>query len=119
MADQLPNVTFQIAQVAITEAKLSLVKGNLLEAVVVAAAVVYHEDLPITQLQHKVVEVVSNHLEDKEYKSEGIEEDSLQIFSIATILKSHSDYSFSNSHSVTRGFGCSFGSCVIWVLRKI
>ena len=102
-------MTFQIAQVAITVVKLSLVKGNLLEVGVVAAVVVvYLEDLPITQLQHKVVEVDSNHLEDKEYKSEEIEEDALQIFSFATILKSHSDYSFSNSHSATRFKGNGF-----------
>ena len=99
-------MTFQIAQVAITVVKLSLVKGNLLEVGVVAAVVVvYLEDLPITQLQHKVVEVDLNLSEEQEYKSEEVEKGSLQIFSIATILKSHSDYSFSNSHSVTRGFG--------------
>ena len=102
----MPNVTCQIAQVAITVAKLSLVKGNQLEAVAVAAAVVvYHEDPQITQLQHKVVEVDSNHSVEKEHKLEEVERDSLQIFSIATILKSHSDYSFSNPYSVTRGFG--------------
>ena len=104
----MPNVTFQIAQVAITVAKLSLVKGNQLEAVAVAVAaavVVYHEDPQITQLQHKVVEVDSNHSVEKEHKLEEVERDSLQIFSIATILKSHSDYSFSNPYSVTRGFG--------------
>ena len=98
-------MTFQIAQVAITVVKLSLVKGNLLEVVVAAVAVVYHEDLLITQLRHKVVEVDLNLSEEQEYKSEEVEKGSLQIFSIATILKSHSDYSFSNSHSVTRGFG--------------
>ena len=70
----MPNVTFQIAQVAITAARLSLVRGNLLEAVaVVVAAVAYHEDPLITRLQLKVVEVDSNHSEEKEYKLEEIE----------------------------------------------